>query len=115
MKFMKLTIQENRVSIKYCDNVIEAKIQKAGDELYYFETKWKPNDTRFEIVGIKNKYEFQKKVLGYNCTIMSDFPYCKSRDDVIKLLKELVSIYNKKHGCSNLGKPLKRIKLNFKL
>ena len=108
---MIIKINENDVSIEYGDGVIDGSISSNCLGFFFFE-KHKKNDILFELAGIDDALEFQKQILGYNYNKGGKFPYCKKKDDTIKLLKALVSVYNKMHNYSKLHK---HIKLNFKL
>lgn len=106
---MTLKINKNDISIEYGDSVINGVIVDDNNG-FFFSGKDGRNDILFEVAGTEDKSEFQKKILGYKDE-KGRFPYCRSADDVIKLLKVLVSVYNKMHVCSKH----KHIKFNFKL
>ena len=42
-------------------------------------------------MNIKNKYEFQEKVLGYTSQF-GNFPYCKTSEDAVTLLDEALKL-----------------------
>lgn len=104
---MTLEIGIHYVSIKYGDEVINASI-KENCFGFFLDVEDENNDILFKVVGIDNIREFQWKILGYKDEMCGSFPYCKSKDDVIKLLKALVSVYNN-------PKRYKHIKFKFKL
>lgn len=71
------------------------------------------NNILFDWAGIEDIQEFQENVLGYSST-EGAFPYCKTREDVIKLAKAIVDYGN---GCfvSVRLKKRKHITFNFNL
>lgn len=63
-------------------------IRKPGlidDELY-------GNGFLFRILEI-DRYEFQIKILGYTISPKGGFPFCKTKEDAIKLMNNIV-LYN---------------------
>lgn len=56
---------------------------------WYVASVYFSNEEIFSILGmnIKNKYEFQEKVLGYS-DYFGNFPYCKTSEDAVTLLDE---------------------------
>ena len=64
---------------------------------YYLQLYGERNSAIFTQLGIENEgiYEYVSNVLGYS-TASGMFPYCKTVEDVVKVLKAL-STYN--HTC----------------
>ena len=60
---------------------------------WYVASTYFSNDEIFSILGmnIKNKYEFQEKVLGYS-EYFGNFPYCKTSEDAVTLLDETLKM-----------------------
>lgn len=83
---------------------------------YFFEMGEVDNGFLFEVADIRDKYLFQREILGYS-TEDGRFPYCHTREDVIKLAKAVVDYNNgqfKGNGVLSLKKR-KNIKFNFNL
>ena len=80
------SIQEN-IAEKMGHNP-EFMVQRDGSG-WYVTSAYFSNDEIFSILGmnIKNKYEFQEKVLGYS-DYFGNFPYCKTPEDAVTLLDE---------------------------
>lgn len=89
-------------------------IVKCG-RLYFLGIVAAGNDILFDLAGIENKREFQENVLGYSDD--GDFPFCKTREDVIKLVKAIVDYNNSRLSCKTgfLLKKRKHITFNFNL
>ena len=67
-------------------------VQRDGSG-WYVASEYFSNDEIFSILGmnIKNKYEFQEKVLGYS-SYFGNFPYCKTSEDAVTLLEETLKM-----------------------
>ena len=61
---------------------------------WYVASVYFSNEEIFSILvmDINNKYKFQETVLGYS-EYFGNFPYCRTAEDAIKLLDELI-LYN---------------------
>ena len=70
----------------------EFMVQRDGSG-WYVASEYFSNDEIFSILGmnIKNKYEFQEKVLGYS-DYFGNFPYCKTPEDAVTLLDETLKM-----------------------
>ena len=53
------------------------------------------NDYLFNLLKI-NKYEFQESILGYHSS-GGDFPYCRTKEDALLLLDNLILYYNENY------------------
>ena len=84
------SIQEN-IAEKMGHNP-EFMVQRDGSG-WYVTSAYFSNDEIFSILGmnIKNKYEFQEKVLGYTSGF-GNFPYCKTPEDAVTLLDETLKM-----------------------
>ena len=67
-------------------------VQRDGSG-WYVASEYFSNGEIFSILGmnIKNKYEFQEKVLGYTSQF-GNFPYCKTSEDAVTLLNETLKM-----------------------
>ena len=67
-------------------------VQRDGSG-WYVASEYFSNDEIFSILGmnIKNKYEFQEKVLGYTSQF-GNFPYCTTSEDAVTLLDEALKL-----------------------
>ena len=67
-------------------------VQRDGSG-WYVASEYFSNDKIFSILGmdVKNKYEFQKTVLGYN-SYFGNFPYCKTAEDAVDFLNEALKL-----------------------
>ena len=67
-------------------------VQRDGSG-WYVASEYFSNGEIFSILGmnIKNKYEFQEKVLGYTSGF-GNFPYCKTPEDAVTLLDETLKM-----------------------
>ena len=70
----------------------EFMVQRDGSGCYV-ASEYFSNDEIFSILGmdVKNKYEFQETVLGYN-SYFGNFPYCKTLEDAVALLNEALKL-----------------------
>ena len=70
----------------------EFMVQRDGSG-WYVASEYFSNDEIFSILNmnIKNKYEFQEKILGYTSEF-GNFPYCKTSEDAVTLLNELLKL-----------------------
>ena len=50
------------------------------------------NEILFSILNIE-RFSFQKEVLGYNLEKEGGFPFCKTKEDTIKLMNSII-LYN---------------------
>lgn len=89
----------NKIKLNYgpIENLDRIKcINVAGNHQGYFidftETH---NDYLFNLLKI-NKYEFQESILGYHSS-SGDFPYCRTKEDALLLLDNLILYYNENH------------------
>lgn len=85
-------------SIKFDNYFIENKIIKGSeyldestykDENPYFIEFNGNNSQLFDQYNI-NQYSFQRKILGYTSN-WGNFPFCKTKEDALKLFDELLS------------------------
>ena len=67
-------------------------VQRDGSG-WYVASEYFSNGEIFSILSmnIKNKYEFQEKVLGYTSQF-GNFPYCKTSEDAVTLLDETLKM-----------------------
>lgn len=121
-EYMKLSVVGEDIIITTPTETIEGII---GHSPYFFYINGHDKEYIFEKANIRDIKGFQKKMLGYCDYFVSraGFPYCKTSEDVIKLLRAVVD-YNNRHvgdcfncplaNCIELKKRLP-IKFNFNL
>ena len=70
----------------------EFMVQRDGSG-WYVASEYFSNGEIFSILGmdIKNKYEFQEIALGYS-KHFGNFPYCKTAEDAVTLLDEVLKL-----------------------
>ena len=54
------------------------------------EVEYVGNDILFEKANV-NKFDFQNRILGYSLHL-GGFPYCKTAEDALKLLNEVIKL-----------------------
>ena len=54
------------------------------------EVEYVGNDVLFEKANV-NKFDFQNRILGYSLRL-GGFPYCKTAEDALKLLNEVIKL-----------------------
>lgn len=92
---MFLTVYDKFLTFyKSADEVIVSRIEKNTDGFFLVFPNT-TNDFIFNYVGIKDPFLFQDEILGYT-TGEGNFPYCYTREDVIKLANAIVDYYNKR-------------------
>lgn len=112
---MQLEIDGNMLTIKIRNqNYICCVLY--GLKGYYLNVSIANDDFLFKEAGIKDKYQFQKEILGYSMEI-GVFPSCHTREDVITLTKAIVDYNNGQLQLKGnfFLKERKNIKFNFNL
>ncbi len=117
---MTLSVNGDYIEVTTQTETIRGFIAKTYSGLYYCSLLSEYNDYIFEKALMRNLYSFQDEVLGYSnhCGL---FPYCRTREDVIKLVKAVVAYNNmrvpgnKKHKGSLSLRQRAHIKFNFNL
>lgn len=93
---MELYINDDSIKIIKPTETIYGKLM-TYENLFYFDSShsyW-----IFEDAHISNKYIFQRYVLGYVSPICDGgFPYCKTPEDVIRLLIAVLGYNNKRES-----------------
>lgn len=86
-KINQIDFQGSEIIITMNDGSIYKGIITCDNfNLFYLNIYYYPNSIIFP--EIEKKYTFQQKILGYTSN-SGRFPYCKTREDVLKLLKAL--------------------------
>lgn len=75
-----------------------------------------PNNILFKLAGINDEHLFQREILGYS-TKKGVYPYCHTREDVIRLAKAVVDYNNGQFQIKGdfFLRKRKNIKFNFNL
>ena len=89
----------NRISLNYgpiknLDNITSI-ILDSNLQGYFINFDGVSNNYLFNLLKI-NKYEFQESILGYHSS-GGDFPYCRTKEDALLLLDNLILYYNENH------------------
>lgn len=117
---MTLSVDGDYIEITTPTETITGNIVKNHFGLYFCKFLSKCNDYIFEKALIREIRSFQEEVLGYS-NRDGLFPYCLTREDVIKLVKAVVAYNNmrvprnKKHKGSLSLRQREHIKFNFNL
>ena len=89
----------SRISLNYgtIENLDRIKCINVADnhQGYFINFTETHNDYLFNLLKI-NKYEFQESILGYHSS-GGDFPYCRTKEDALLLLDNLILYYNENH------------------
>ena len=87
--------KENRINSLLNEEKLTFFLEK-GNMGYYVEfyiipeVEYVGNDILFEKANV-NKFDFQNRILGYSLRL-GGFPYCKTAEDAIKLLNEVIKL-----------------------
>lgn len=119
-EYMVLSVDGDYFAITTPTETIIGNICKMPFGLYYCNLSHKYNDYIFEKALMREIGSFQEEVLGYS-NYDGIFPYCRTREDVIKLVKAVVDYNNlrvpgntKYKGSLSL-RQREHIKFNFNL
>ena len=87
--------EENRINNLLNEEKLTFFLEK-GNMGYYVEfyiipeVEYVGNDILFEKANV-NKFDFQNRILGYSLRL-GGFPYCKTAEDAMKLLNEVIKL-----------------------
>lgn len=119
-EYMALSVDGDYIEITTLTETIRGFISKTYSGLYYCNLLSESNGYIFEKALMIEIGFFQEEVLGYSDG-RGEFPYCRTREDVIKLVKAVVAYNNmrvpgnKKHKGSLSLRQRAHIKFNFNL